>query len=143
MCKISKQLKLSNYKEGEVQERDIWAYYRLGAKKDEDELGLNLWMHQLKPEIDQNHKRIICRMLNKSSCFDFEVTPQEGDILQIIFGLNESLMAFYYFIFSNKKWKTIYISTRDVRRERDVLFKGKIQKGLTSSIKKSDFIHSD
>ena len=137
MCKISKELKLINYKKGDA--NDTWSYYRLVEGEKDDYDGEDLWMDQLKPEIKQNHKRTICSMLNKSSCFDFEVTPQEGDILQIIF--NKNYMVFHYFIFSNNKWKTIYITSKEVSYEREVIMYGKIKKGLTSPIKKSDFIY--
>ena len=137
MCKIAKDLKLGT-NDG-TQTNDTWSYYRLVEGEKDDYYGQNLWMEQLKPEIRQNHKRTICSMLNKSSCFDFELTPQEGDILQIIF--NENYMVFHYFIFSNNKWKTIYITSNEVCYGRDVIMYGKIINGLTSPIKKSDFIY--
>ena len=137
MCKISKELKLST--NVGIQTNDTWAYYRLVEGENDNYSGEKLWMEQLKPEIQQNHKRTICSMLNKSSCFDFEVTLQEGDILQIIF--NENYMVFHYFIFKNNKWKTIYIDSLEVGYEREVILYGKITNGLTSPIKRSDFIY--
>jgi len=139
MCKISKELKLST-NDG-TQTCDTWAYYRLVEGENDYYGGEDLWMKQLKPEIKQNHKRTICSMLNKSSCFDFVLIPQEEDILQIIFNKNKGSMVFHYFIFSNNKWKTIYITSKEVSYEREVIMYGKITNGLKSPIKRSDFIY--
>ena len=143
MCKIAKELKLSLYEKAEKQATDTWTYYRLGKGKNKFYDGDVLWMEELKPEIMQQHKRTICRMLNKSSCFNFEVTPWEGDILQIVFNRNEHYLVFHYFLFSNNKWKTVYTSSKEVGYKRDVLVFGKVTNGLTSPIKASDFINND
>ena len=140
MCKISKTIKFCSCNKVDASIKNVWTYYRLVEGKKEFLVGEVLWMQQLKPEITQNHKRTICRMLNKSNCFDFDVTPKEGDILQIIFNAHEVFMVFHYFLYTNNKWKTVYINSREVGYERDILAFGEITNGLTSHFKESDFV---
>ena len=139
MCKISRTIKFCTCNNADANMKDNWTYYRLAEGNDVIYIGEIIWSKQLKPEINQNHERTICRMLNKVNCFDFEVTPKEGDLLKIIFNDEEDCMVIHNFLFKKNKWKTDYITSQEVRRERDILISGKIKDGLTSPITMNDF----
>lgn len=140
MCKIAKTIKFCSCAKVDETIKNVWTYYRLVEGKKEFRVGEICWIQQLKPEIAQNQKRTICRMLNKSNCFDFDMIHQEGDILQTSFNGNEDFMVSHYFIYSKNKWKTVYVNSLEVEFERDILAFGEITNGLTSPIEKSDFV---
>ncbi len=139
MCKISKQLKLCTCNNSEVKAKDVWTYFRIVQGKNLLMVGELVWMKELIPSEKATQKRVLCRMLNNSNCFDFVLKPIEGDVLQIIFEAEEENMVVHNFIFANNKWKSCQIDPLEIMRQRNLHAQGAVVNGLVRGLVMSDF----
>ena len=141
MCKISKKLKLCTCNNSEELGSETWSYYRLEEGKNLYLVGEIKWLRAMDPQKKRTQKSIICRMLNKSNCFDIEMQHKEGDILEIIFKVDDENMAIHRFLFSYNKWKTCHIDSFEISRQRNLIKQGNIVNGLINPLNQSDFVN--
>ena len=141
MCTISNKLQLCTCNESSDEFRNYWVYYRLDENKEKIQLvGEVFFPKQLERNLTINNKRILCRMLNKASCFDFELIPHHQDILELIFSAEEGGSVTYSYQFVNNKWHSFVTKPFLTGIQHDKLLSGFIQNGMTRPIKPSDFV---
>lgn len=109
MCKVSKDLKLCSCV-GEISESDIgklehyWIYERLtNGEQSRFRIGETVYTVD---RIQALNVQGLTETLNSRNCFDFELTPEQDDKLELYFTCKESsLRTNFEFRYKNGAWK--------------------------------------
>ena len=110
MCLVSDKIKFCTCLSGSVDKlQHYWLLYRYDKTKGMFVVGLPAMpFHLLQPSYELN-KIMLVKRLNEKDAFDFEITFQDKDQLEIVFYNNEDDIKRMVFCFkySKDKWKSI------------------------------------
>ena len=106
MCEVSDKLKLcSCFKVAFGKARHYWILHRFIKDKFEIVIGLPMLPHFLSVDVDTKNKKLLLSLLNQPDTFDSDITPREGDLLELSFLCGEKEQRITYgFKYKRGKW---------------------------------------
>lgn len=105
MCKLDHRLKLCTCRARSTAAlTHSWVFHRFDAKKSRVVIGRVALPPRLAEEIEQHNRALLLSRLNEADAFDVELSPREGDRLQLSFRFSDTKWAVYGYEHRDGRW---------------------------------------